>query len=118
MFFGAVFMLFQETTNVYQQPSYFLPIFLVLWLVGIVLTLGMTVMGFRKMKMAGKAACWFGLAGVFLMLNFLQWLLFSFAIARQNMSLTWGMASFMHLPVVLAAVCGLIGLTKLKAESE
>jgi hypothetical protein len=118
MFFSIVFMLLQETTNVYQQPSYFLPIFLALWLAGIVLALGMTVMGFRKMKMAGKAACWFGLAGVFLILNFLQWLMFSLAIAKQNMTLTWGMASFMHLPVVLAAVCGLFGLTKLKAVNE
>ena len=115
MFTGLTLVLVQQTSSVYNMPSYFTPIFLLLHLGGIVLSLGATLMAFGRIKAAGKAAYWLGLSAALLLIYFLQWLIFIFAIAKQNMSLTWTLASIMHLPIVLAIVCVLISLTKLKA---
>jgi hypothetical protein len=101
------------------MPSYFTPIFLVLHFGGIVLSIGATLAGFKRMRATGKAAYWLGLSAALLLVYFLQWLVFAAAIAKQNMSLTWTLASIMHLPIVLAIVCMLISLTKLKTtETE
>lgn len=117
MLFGIAFLLLQEITNVYQQPYYFIPVFMALWIGGLALCLGAAVAGFKGIKKNGKAAFWLGLAGGFLLIYFLQWFGFIFAIATQNMTLTWGLASFMHLPLLLAAACIILALLKLKAAS-
>lgn len=119
MSFGtAIFLLLllQERTNVYQQPSYFVPIFGVLWLIGLVLCIGAVRFGFTS-KLLGKGRNWLRLGSFFLMLYFLQWFLLVFAIVKQSMSLLWGLLSFFHLPIVLAVGCLFLTFLKLKAES-
>lgn len=111
MSFVAVALLFQESTNIYQQPSYFAPLFIAIWLIGLVLCLGAAVVGFKTID---KTAHWFKLAALCLLLYFLQWFIFIFAIAKQSMGLIWGLMVFFHIPLVLAAACLLIGLMKLK----
>lgn len=118
MFTGLTAMLVQQSSSVYNMPSYFTPIFLLVHLGGIVLSLGATLMGFTRMKATGKAACWLGLSAGFLLIYFLQWLILLFAIAKQNMSLIWTLLSILHLPIVLAIVCVLISLTKLKTPDS
>ena len=119
MFLGVILLLLQQVTNVYQQPSYFVPIFVAIWFLGLVLCLGLSVLGFRKMKSVSKEICWFAFAGVFLLLYFLEWFAVIVVIANNNMTLTWLLAAFINLPIVIAAVCAIVGLLKLKdAGSE
>lgn len=116
MSFGAAaLLLIQESTNIYQQPSFFAPTFIAIWIIGLVICLGATVVGFKS---SDKTAHWFKLAGLFLLIYFLQWFVFVFAIAKQSMSLIWGLLVFYHLPLILAAACILIGLMKLNAASD
>lgn len=112
MSFAATLLLLQESTSVYQQPSYFAPAFIAIWLVGLVVCLGATIVGFKTID---KTAYWFRLAGLFLLLYFLQWFIFVFAIVKQNQSFIWGLMVFFNVPLVLAAACILVGLMNLKS---
>lgn len=112
MLVASSFMLAQET--MYSAPGYFQLVLLGLLALGAVGWLVAAVLGFARARAFGPAIRWFALAAVCLLIYHLQFVVMVIA-ARGNPDLLLSIGAFFNLFVVVAAVCAIIGFTRLTA---
>lgn len=99
----------QEVSNVFTLPSYFLPIFLTVWILGLVLSIGAIVLVIKT----GKSSLWLLLTAISLFLYFLHWIALGFAMTKGETA-TWITVSFLNFFAVLAVAFILINVLKTK----
>jgi hypothetical protein len=98
-------------------PSYFVPIFFVLMVGGVLACLVAAVLGFGRARAHGSHARWFALAAVCLLLYHLQLLAMGFAGLKGNAGLAFPLITTLNLFIVLGGLCLIIGFIKMKAAS-
>jgi succinate-acetate transporter protein len=117
--FPLLILLLQQPQLRATQPNYFLPVVVVLLVLGGVGWLIAAVLGFARSPAFGPSARWFSYAAVCLIIYHLHFLLFG-ALAlvgvSQNsvdLSLALGVAAFFNLFVVFGAVCAIMGFIRM-----
>lgn len=106
----------RQAAQVYDLPSYFLPIFSVLMLGGALSWLIAAVLGFGRARAFGPHVRWFALAAVCMLLYQIHFLLMSFASISGKGSLAFPLITSLNLFILLAAICAIIGFIKMKAS--
>ena len=111
----ALLLLFQTGNDqtTFNQPGYFAPVILGLFVLGGVLSLVAAVLGFARARAFGAATRWFSFAAVCLLLFHIQILVFGFGMVLQNRSIVFPVLTFFNLFIVLAAVCAIMGFVRL-----
>ena len=108
----ASFALAQIETA-YNRPSYFVPVFVGMFLLGTVGWLIAAVLGFARSRAFGPPARWFSFAAVCLMLFHIQILVMGFGVVTNDSSLAFSVLTFFNLFVVIGAVCAIIGFIRM-----
>lgn len=108
------FLLQAETS--YRQPTYFLPVVVLLLVAGLVGWIIATVLGFARARAFGPSARWFALAAACMILFHLQFLLLALGLILDNPDMTLAVGAFFNLFAVLAAVCAIIGFLRLTSS--
>ena len=116
MFIASMVALAQIETT-FNKPSYFIPVFLGLFLLGTVALLIASVLGFARARAFGPSVRWFSFAAVCLLLFHIQFILVGFGVVTNDTSLAFSILTFMNLFVVLAAVCTIMGFIKLTSPN-
>jgi hypothetical protein len=99
--------------STFNQPSYFVPVILSLFVLGAVLSLVAAVLGFARARAFGAATRWFSFAAVCLLLFHLQILLFGFGMVLQNAAIVFPVLTFFNAFIILAAFCAIMGFVRL-----
>ncbi len=105
-----------QAAQVYDLPSYFLPIFSVLMIGGALCWLIAAVIGFGRARSFGPHVRWFALAAACLFLYHIHLLFMSFASISGKGSLAFPLITFLNLFILLAAICAIMGFMKMKAS--
>src|SRR5262245_63888627 len=100
-----------ETT--FKEPSYFVPVILGMFVLGAVLSLVASVLGFARARAFGPATRWFSFAAICLLLFHIQFLVFGFGVVLQERSIVFPVLTFFNIFVVLAAICAIMGFFRL-----
>lgn len=98
----------------YHEPSYFIWVFGLLLIAGVVAWLIATVIGFARARSSGRSTFWFALASACMILYHLHWLALAFGMASGNENATFMILALLNLFIVLGAVCTIVGFTRLK----
>jgi len=106
-----------QAAQVYDLPSYFLPIFSVLMIGGALCWLIAAVIGFGRARAFGPHVRWFALAAACLFLYQIHFLLMSFASISGKGSLAFPLITSLNLFILLGAICAVIGFMKMKATA-
>ena len=106
-------LMLQVDQTTFDQPSYFTPVIIVLFVLGTVLSLVAAVLGFARARAFGAATRWFAFAAVCLLMFHIHILVFGFGVVLQNRSIVFPVLTFFNLFVVLAAVCAIMGFVRL-----
>ena len=110
----ALLLLLQTADQAtFNQPSYFTPVILALFVLGAVLSLVAAVLGFARARAFGPATRWFSFAAVCLLLFHVQILVFGFGMVLQNRSIIFPVLTFFNLFIVLASLCAIMGFVRL-----
>jgi hypothetical protein len=112
MFLASIVMLAQVETTA-NKPTYFIPVFLGMFLVGAVAWLIASVLGFARARAFGPSARWFSFAAVCLLLFHIQIIAVGFGMVTNDTSLAFSILTFMNLFVILGAVCAIMGFIRL-----
>lgn len=112
MFIASMVMLAQVETTA-TKPSYFIPVFLGMFLVGAVAWLIASVLGFARARAFGPSARWFSFAAVCLLLFHIQIIAVGFGMVTNDTSLAFSILTFLNLFVILGAVCAIMGFIRL-----
>ncbi len=119
MLLASLWMLLQaDRGQTATQPTYFIPIVLILLVAGGLGWLIAAVLGFQRARAFGASARWFSLAAVCLIIYHLQFVLLGVVamLSSQNESdlgVVLSFGAFFNLFVVLAAICAIMGFVKL-----
>jgi hypothetical protein len=105
-------MLAQVDTT-FNKPTYFIPVFLGMFLLGAVAWLIAAVLGFARARAFGPSARWFSFAAVCLLLFHLQFIAVGFGVVTNDTSLAFSILTFFNLFVILGAVCAIMGFIRL-----
>jgi uncharacterized membrane protein YhdT len=105
-------MLAQVDTT-FNKPTYFIPVFLGLFLLGAVAWLIAAVLGFARARAFGPSARWFSFAAVCLLLFHLQFIAVGFGVVTNDTSLAFSILTFFNVFVILGAVCAIMGFIRL-----
>lgn len=116
MFPASVFALQAQADQAFRAPSYFTTVVLLLLVGGALAWLVAAVLGFTRARVYGSAARWFALAAVCMLLFHLHIILVGFAMAQRSSESVLSLGAFFNLFVLLAAVCAIIGFTRLNKE--
>ena len=108
----AMLMLAQVETT-FNKPSYFIPVFLGMFLAGAVAWLIAVVLGFARARAFGPSARWFTFAAICLLLFHIQIIAVGFGVISNDTVLAMSMLSFFNLFVVLGAICSIMGFIRL-----
>jgi hypothetical protein len=100
-----------ETT--FNKPSYFIPVFLGMFLVGAVAWLIAAVLGFARAKAFGPSARWFSFAAVCLLLFHIQFIAVGFGVVTNDTGLAFSILTFFNLFIILGAVCAIMGFIRM-----
>ena len=106
-------ILAQTADTTFNRPSYFIPVFLGLFLVGTVAWLVAAVLGFARARAFGPSARWFSFAAVCLLLFHIQIITIGFGVITNDTTLALGILTFFNLFIILGAVCTIMGFIKL-----
>ena len=109
----ASLLLFVQVDTTFNKPTYFLPIFLGMFLVGAVLSLVAAVLGFARARAFGPSARWFSFAAVCLLLFHIQILAIGFGAISNYSDLAFGMVAFFNIFIILGAACVIMGFIRL-----
>jgi len=112
MFMPLMLMLAQVETT-FNRPTYFIPVFLGMFLLGAVAWLIASVLGFARARAFGPSARWFSFAAVCLLLFHIQIIFVGFGVVTNDTGLAFSILTFLNLFVVLGAVCAIMGFIKL-----
>jgi len=102
-----------QTPTTFHQPSYFIPVFVGMFLAGAIAWLVAAVLGFARARAFGPSARWFSFAAVCLLLFHLQFLAAGFGVLTNDNNLVFSILTFFNLFVLLAAVCAIMGFIRL-----
>ncbi len=105
-------MLAQVDTT-FNKPTYFIPVFLGLFLLGTVAWLIAAVLGFARARAFGPSARWFSFAAVCLLLFHIQFIAVGFGVVTNDTSLAFSILTFFNLFVILGAVCAIMGFIRM-----
>jgi hypothetical protein len=112
MLIASMLMLAQMDTT-FNKPTYFLPVFLGVFVVGAVASLVAAVLGFARARAFGPSARWFSFAAVCLLLFHIQILAIGFGAISNYSDLAFGMVAFFNIFIILGAVCVIMGFIRL-----
>src|SRR6266850_7168924 len=112
MFMPLMLMLAQVETT-FNRPTYFIPVFLGMFLLGAVAWLIAAVLGFARARAFGPSARWFSFAAVCLLLFHIQFIAVGFGVVTNDTSLAFSILTFFNLFVILGAVCAIMGFIRL-----
>jgi hypothetical protein len=109
--FLPVILAQNETT--FNKPSYFIPVFLGMFLLGAIAWLVAAVLGFARARAFGPSARWFSFAAVCLLLFHIQFIAVGFGVVTNDTSLAFSILTFFNLFVILGAICAIMGFIRL-----
>jgi hypothetical protein len=112
MFLASILLLAQVETR-YNQPSYFVPVVVLMLAAGLVLWLVAAVLGFARARAFGPSTRWFAIAAVCMIIYHLQFLLLALGVALDNPNLTLAVGAFFNFFAVIAAICSIVGFIRL-----
>ena len=112
MFSESMLVLLQVDTT-FNKPSYFIPVFLGMFLLGAVAWLIAVVLGFARSRAFGPSARWFSFAAVCLLLFHIQIIAMGFGVVTNDTTLAMSILTFFNLFVILGAVCAIMGFIRL-----
>ena len=116
MFIASLIMLAKVETTA-NMPSYFIPVFFGMFLLGAVAWLVAAVLGFARARAFGPSARWFSFAAVCLLLFHIQIIAAGFGVVTNDTSLAFSILTFLNLFVILGAICAILGFIKLTSPS-
>ena len=102
-----------QSDSTFGAPSYFIPAFLLMFLLGGVGWLVAAVLGFARARAFGPSARWFSFAAVCLLLFHIQILAVGFGVVTSDKTLAMSILTFLNLFVVLGAFCAIMGFIRL-----
>ncbi len=102
-----------EARQAEAGPGYFNLVVLLLLVLGALGWLVATVLGFSRARAAGPAARWFALASACMLLFHLHVLIIGVVLSQRAVSTAYSLGAFVLLFVFLAAVCAILGFTRL-----
>ncbi|HEV7683614.1 MAG TPA: hypothetical protein VGO68_15915 [Pyrinomonadaceae bacterium] len=111
MFLAALMMFARETTA--NMPTYFIPVFFGMFLVGTVAWLVAAVLGFARARAFGPSARWFSFAAVCLLLFHIQVVAAGFGVVTNDTGLAFSILTFLNLFIILGAFCAVMGFIRL-----
>ncbi len=117
MHLASLLLLLQAETRA-TQPTFFLPVALILLITGGLGWLIAAVLGFQRARAFGPSARWFSLVAVCLIIYHLQFVLFGIVMVLSAQSDTdvgvaLSVGAFFNLFVVIGAICAIMGFVKL-----
>jgi hypothetical protein len=112
MFMSSMLMLAQVNTTFYKG-NYFIPVFLGMFLLGIVATLVAAVLGFARARAFGPSARWFSYSAVCLLLFHVQLLVIGFGAISNDTTLASNIVAFFNFFIILGAICAIMGFIRL-----
>ena len=112
MFIASMLLLVQVDTT-FNKPSYFIPVFLGMFMLGAVAWLVAAVLGFARARAFGPSARWFSFAAVCLLLFHIQIIAVGFGVISNDTGLAFSILTFLNLFVILGAVCAILGFIRL-----
>src|SRR6266480_1960119 len=112
MFMASMLLLAQVETT-FNKPSYFIPVFLGMFLIGAVAWLIAAVLGFARARAFGPSARWFSYAAVCLLLFHIQLLAVGAGLISNDSNLASNIVAFFNLFIILAAICAIMGFVRL-----
>jgi hypothetical protein len=112
MFLASILLLAQTETR-YVQPTWFIPVTVLMLVAGVVTWLIAAVLGLARARAFGPSTRWFAFAAVCMIIYHLQFLLIALGIILENPSLTLAVGAFFNLAAVLAALCSIMGFIRL-----
>jgi hypothetical protein len=111
--FEASTLLLTQVDTTYNKPTYFIPVFLGMFLLGAVAWLVAVVLGFARSRAFGPSARWFSFAAVCLLLFHIQIIAVGFGVVTNDTGLALSILTFLNLFVILGAVCAIMGFIRL-----
>lgn len=112
MLLASILMLAQAETR-YNQPTYFVPVVVLMLVAGLVLWLVAAVLGFARAKAFGPSTRWFAISAVCMIIYHLQFLLLALAAILDNSTLLAVTGAFFNLFAAVAAICAIMGFIRL-----
>ena len=112
MFPASISMLAQVDTT-FDKPNYFIPAFVLMFLLGGIGWLVAAVLGFARARAFGPSARWFSFAAVCLLLFHIQILAVGFGVVTSDKSVAMTILTFLNLFVILGAFCAIMGFIRL-----
>lgn len=104
-----------QAAQVYDLPTYFLPVFSILMLGGALGWLIAAFLGFGRARAFGPHVRWFALGAACLFLYHIHLLLMSFASISGKGGLAFPLLTSLNLFILLGAICFIMGLIKMRA---
>ncbi|HYG80194.1 MAG TPA: hypothetical protein VD861_07400 [Pyrinomonadaceae bacterium] len=101
-----------------HQPSYFIWVFGLLLIAGVVAWLVATVIGFARARASGLSTRWFAAASACMILYHLHWLALAFGIISGSQPAMFLILALLNIFVVLGAICTIIGFARLKPGTD
>ena len=112
MFMASLLVLAQVQTTV-NKASSFIPIFLGMLLLGIVVSLIAAVLGFARARAFGPSARWFSYSAVCLLLFHIQLLAVGLGVLSNDSNLASNIVAFFNIFIILGAICAIMGFIRL-----
>ena len=109
----ASIVVFAQVYTTVNKASTFIPIFLGMLLLGIVVTLIAAVLGFARARAFGPSARWFSYAAVCLLLFHVQLLAVGVGLINNDSNLASNIVAFFNVFIILAAICAIMGFVRL-----
>lgn len=109
----ALFQVADQPETTFSQPSYFVPAILALFVLGGVLSLIASVLGFARARAFGASTRWFSFAAVCLLLFHVQILVFGFGVVLKDNNTVFAVLTFFNVFIILAALCAIMGFVRL-----
>ena len=106
-------LMLAQVDTTFTKPTYFIPVFLGLFLAGAIAWLIAAVLGFARARAFGPSARWFSFAAVCLLLFHIQFIVIGFGVITNDTGLAFSILTFFNLFVILGAVCSIMGFIKL-----
>jgi hypothetical protein len=112
MFPASLIMLAKVETTA-NMPSYFIPVFFGMFLLGTIAWLVAAVLGFARARAFGPSARWFSFAAVCMLLFHIQVVAAGFGVVTNDTGMAFSILTFLNLFVVLGAFCAVMGFIRL-----
>jgi len=106
-------LVFAQVNTTFYKANYFIPVFLGMFLLGIVASLIAAVLGFARARAFGPSARWFSYSAVCLLLFHIQLLAIGFGAISNDTTLASNIVAFFNLFIILGAICAIMGFIRL-----